>query len=90
MAGYDDLDVGGRTVVLYLGNTGVGHRFDTVLDAADALGDEALFLFIGGGARWDELDAAVGRARASTNVVLRGYVPKDDTPGGDGRAPTAR
>jgi hypothetical protein len=65
--------------VLYLGNTGVGHRFDTVLDAAGRLADEALFLFIGGGARWDELATAV-HDRGLTNVVLRGYVPKDETP----------
>jgi hypothetical protein len=77
--GYADLDVGDRTVVLYLGNTGVGHRFDTVLDAAASLADEALFLFVGGGARWTELGEAA-RARGLTNVVLQGYVPKDDTP----------
>jgi hypothetical protein len=78
-SGYDDLDVAGRTVVLYLGNTGVGHRFDTVIDAAEVLGDEALFLFVGGGARWEDLRAAV-EARGLANVVLRGYVPKDLTP----------
>lgn len=78
-AGYDELDVGDRTVVLYLGNTGVGHRFDTVLDAAERLGDDARFLFVGGGARWLELQADV-RARALTNVAFRSYVPKDDTP----------
>ncbi|MGH9276096.1 MAG: glycosyltransferase family 4 protein [Acidimicrobiales bacterium] len=77
--GYDELDVDGRTVVLYLGNTGVGHRFDTVLDAAARLGDDAVFVFIGGGARWDELTNAVDE-RGLTNVRLRGYVPKDDTP----------
>lgn len=77
--GYDELDVAGRTVVLYLGNTGVGHRFDTVLDAATRLSDDALFLFIGGGARWDELTNVVEERRL-TNVELRGYVPKDDTP----------
>jgi glycosyltransferase involved in cell wall biosynthesis len=66
--------------VLYLGNTGVGHRFDTVLDAAERLGDEALFLFVGGGGRWRELQAEVA-ARGLTNVVFRAYVPKDDTPG---------
>jgi colanic acid biosynthesis glycosyl transferase WcaI len=75
---YTDLPVEGRTVVLYLGNTGVGHRFDTVLDAAGRLRDEALFLFIGGGARWDEL-ADAARERRLTNVMFRGYVPKDDT-----------
>ncbi len=78
--GYDELDVRGRTVVLYLGNTGVGHRFDTVLDAAERLADEALFLFVGGGARWLELQAAV-TARGLANVAFRGYVPKPDTPG---------
>ncbi len=78
-AGYEGLDVGGRTVVLYLGNTGVGHRFDTVLDAAAQLADEALFVFIGGGARWGELQTTAAQ-RGLGNVVLRGYVPKDETP----------
>jgi colanic acid biosynthesis glycosyl transferase WcaI len=78
--GYTDLAVEGRTVVLYLGNTGVGHRFDTVLEAAQQLGDEVLFLFIGGGARWTELADAVDE-RGLENVVLRGYVPKHETPG---------
>lgn len=77
--GYGDLGVDGRTVVLYLGNTGVGHRFDSVLDAAARLHDEALFLFVGGGARWEDLQAAVDERRLR-NVVLRGYVPKDETP----------
>ncbi|MEO7571444.1 MAG: glycosyltransferase family 4 protein [Acidimicrobiales bacterium] len=77
--GYAELDAAGRTVVLYLGNTGVGHRFDTVLDAARALDGEALFVFMGGGARWTELEASV-RTRGVTNVAFRPYVPKDDTP----------
>jgi hypothetical protein len=78
--GYADLAVGDRTVVLYLGNTGVGHRFDTVLAAAAELADDAVFLFVGGGARWVELEEAV-RARGLTNLAFQGYVPKDDTPG---------
>ena len=77
--GYADLDVRGRAVVLYLGNTGIGHRFHTVLDAADQLRDEALFLFMGGGARWDELRAEVTR-RGLDNVVMHGYVAKEETP----------
>jgi colanic acid biosynthesis glycosyl transferase WcaI len=76
--GYDDLDVGDRTVVLYLGNTGVGHRFDTALAAAERLEADALFLFVGGGERWAALQAEV-RARGLTNVVFRSYVPKDET-----------
>lgn len=77
--GFDDLPVDGRAVVVYLGNTGVGHRFDTVLDAAAVLRDEALFLFIGGGARWDDLATAVAE-RGISNVVMRGYIPKEETP----------
>lgn len=78
-SGYDDLELAGRKVVLYLGNTGVGHRFDTVLDTADELRDDAVFLFVGGGARWSELAATVAE-RGLINVVMRGYVPKDRTP----------
>lgn len=78
--GYESLDVGDRTVVVYLGNIGVGHRFDTVVEAASRLSDEALFVFVGGGARRDELEAAV-RDRGLRNVVLQGYVPKEETPG---------
>lgn len=77
--GYEDLDLRGRPVVLYLGNAGVGHRFDTVLDAAQQLGDDAVFLFMGGGARWEDLRAEVAR-RGLENVRFHGYVPKDDTP----------
>ncbi|MEQ1787834.1 MAG: glycosyltransferase, partial [Acidimicrobiales bacterium] len=77
--GYSSLDIGGRTVVLYLGNTGVGHRFDTVLGAAEQLRDEAVFVFVGGGARWVELGASV-RASGLANVVFHPYVPKEETP----------
>jgi colanic acid biosynthesis glycosyl transferase WcaI len=75
---YADLGVGDRAVIVYLGNTGVGHRFDTVLDAAAELADEALFLFVGGGARWAELRSGVAR-RGLANVALHGYVPKEQT-----------
>ena len=51
--GYAPLRTEGRAVIVYLGNTGVGHQFDTVLDAAAELGDDALFLFVGSG--WMQL-----------------------------------
>jgi hypothetical protein len=76
--GYDSVP-DGRPVVLYLGNTGVGHRFDTVLAAAEQLGDEAAIVFVGGGARWADLAAAV-EARGLTNVSMHSYVPKEVTP----------
>lgn len=70
----------GRAVIVYLGNTGVGHRFDTVLRAAAELADEADFVFVGGGARWRDLTERVAAERLG-NVVLQGYVPKEATPG---------
>jgi glycosyltransferase involved in cell wall biosynthesis len=71
---------GGRAVVLYLGNAGSGHRFETVLDAAHTIGAEAaVFLFVGGGSAWGPLQEEVER-RGLQNVVLRGYVAKADTP----------
>ncbi len=66
--------------IVYLGNTGYGHEFDTVLDAAKELEDEPVtFLFVGGGKRWDEIKDGAD-ARNLTNVIMHGYVPKDETP----------
>ncbi len=78
--GWAELPTEGRAIVVYLGNMGVGHQFDTVVEAAARLGDDALFVFIGGGARRDDL-AALVTERGAANVVLQGYVPKDATPG---------
>lgn len=72
-------EVGGPPRVLYLGNIGVGHRFDTVVAAAAELGDAARFRFVGGGARRDELAESVAAAELG-NVELEGYVPKTGTP----------
>jgi len=51
----------GKFVVGYSGNLGRGHEFETVLAAAELLRDEPrlVFLFIGGGKRFDELRDAV-------------------------------
>ncbi len=78
-AGYDDVPAHGRSVVLYLGNTGVGHSFGTVLDAAARLEDDALFLFVGGGHRWTDLEDEV-TSSALGNIAMRSYVSKDETP----------
>jgi putative colanic acid biosynthesis glycosyltransferase WcaI len=76
----DALGLRGRFVVLYLGNTGYGHRFDTVMQAAQLLRDEPVtFLFIGGGSRWAEI-AEMAKKMGLGNVVMRGYVPKEQTP----------
>ena len=69
----------GRFIVLYLGNAGSAHEFGAVLDAAEAMRDEAVtFLFVGGGVRWAELDRQ-RRERGLGNVVLRDYIPKGET-----------
>ncbi|MEQ8839199.1 MAG: glycosyltransferase family 4 protein, partial [Lacipirellulaceae bacterium] len=48
-----------KFVVLYLGNTGYGHEFETVVQAAEQLrGDALVFLFVGGGKRWQMLEEA--------------------------------
>lgn len=78
-----------RFVVLYLGNTGYGHSFDTVLDAAEQLRAEPVtFLFIGGGSRWRDIADGAAR-RGLTNVLMRDYVPKEQTPSVMGAADCA-
>ena len=73
------LGLRGRFVVLYLGNAGTGHAFETALDAAERLRDEpVVFLFVGGGSRSGWIRAEKER-RGLDNVVLREYVPKELT-----------
>jgi glycosyltransferase involved in cell wall biosynthesis len=83
-----ELPTADRAVVVYMGNLGVGHRFDTVADAAERLGDEVLFLFVGGGARRDELARLVAD-RGLANVVLEDYVPRTAVGGVMARADAA-
>jgi colanic acid biosynthesis glycosyl transferase WcaI len=82
--GFEEPALAGRFVVAYLGNTGTGHRFDAVVEAAGRLDDgRTAFLFVGGGVRWPELEtaaAALGPAHRNP-LVLHGYVDKQDTPG---------
>jgi glycosyltransferase involved in cell wall biosynthesis len=68
-----------KFVVLYLGNTGVGHPFETVVEAAKRLKERGVvFLFVGGGKRWKWLEDA--RAREGLdNLILHGYVQKELT-----------
>jgi glycosyltransferase involved in cell wall biosynthesis len=74
------LDLEGQFVVLYLGNAGFGHRFETVLEAATSLQqDPVTFLFVGGGKKWPELKARKEELRLD-NFYLHPYVPKELTP----------
>ena len=66
-----------------------GHRFDTVLAAAERLADDALFLFVGGGERWAALRGRGGGARAVERRVPQLRAQGGDA-GGDGRRRTSR
>ncbi|MCC7350825.1 MAG: glycosyltransferase family 4 protein [Phycisphaerales bacterium] len=70
----------GKFIVLYLGNAGFGHRFDTIIQAARRLRDrEVVFLFVGGGKAWDGLKE-IRQREGLENFVLHGYVQqKQDT-----------
>ena len=71
---------GQRLTVLYLGNAGYGHEFETMLRAAELLRDDAVtFRFIGGGAKRDWL-ADEQRRRNLPNITFEDYVPKEQTP----------
>ncbi len=69
----------GKFVVLYSGNMGRGHDFETLLAAAEKLAGskEIVFLFIGEGARRGEVEAAASRL---PNVRLLPYQPRENLP----------
>ncbi|MCC6908762.1 MAG: glycosyltransferase family 4 protein [Phycisphaerales bacterium] len=76
----EGLGLSDQFVVLYLGNTGYGHQFETVLDAAEQLRDEKVtFFFVGGGSRWDDIRRDAEK-RGLSNVLMHDYVPKEETP----------
>jgi glycosyltransferase involved in cell wall biosynthesis len=70
---------GDPLVVLYSGNLGLAHEFDTLLDAAARAQQEAIpvrFVFQGGGPRMREVREGVDR-RGLANVEIRGYAPRE-------------
>lgn len=86
--GYADARLVGRFVVAYLGNLGYGHPVDAAVDAAARLAgsdntadDDVAWLFLGGGARWEELRGKAEVAEVGDRVVQQGYVPKEATAG---------
>jgi glycosyltransferase involved in cell wall biosynthesis len=67
-------------VILYLGNAGFGHRFETIIEAAKRLEDVPVaFLFIGGGEKWAWIEQAKN-ANNLRNIHLFPYIPKELTP----------
>jgi colanic acid biosynthesis glycosyl transferase WcaI len=82
-SGYDDDALAGRFVVLYTGNLGFGHRVEPVVAAAAALPADAgiAWLFIGGGARWDQLGDLAATAGVADRILRRAYVPREEVAG---------
>lgn len=68
----------GRFVVLYSGNMGLAHEFDTLLDAAARLAHDPVvrFAFVGDGPRRKEIETGA-RARGLTNVEFHPYVARE-------------
>ncbi len=83
-SGYTEPPLAARSVVAYTGNTGTGHRFDAVVAAAGRIDPERdALLFVGGGVRWGELEAAhaaLSQGRGAP-IVLRGYLDRSAMPG---------
>jgi len=71
----------GKIIVLYSGNLGLAHDFETLVEAADRLRDkeELLFLFIGEGGKKAQLMAMV-KERGLTNVRFLPHVPYEHLP----------
>jgi len=63
----------GKLVFLYSGNMGRGHDLETLLAAARVMRDEAVFLFIGDGARRPVVEAA---ARECPSIRVLPYQPR--------------
>ncbi len=72
-----------KLVFLYSGNLGIGHPIAAILEAAHRLRDElpeAMFVFIGGGVRKAEVEAAISQQRAAApnrrpNIMSLPYQP---------------
>ena len=78
--GVDKLNLSDQFIVLYMGNMGFGHDFETVLDAAERLkNDPVTFLFIGGGKRQAEVSEAA-KTRRLNNVLIHPYLPWNEVP----------
>jgi glycosyltransferase involved in cell wall biosynthesis len=69
----------GEFLVMYSGNFGIGHDARTIIDAMVLLRDDpgVRFVFVGGGKRRAEVEAAV-RTHCLSHVVLEPYAPRED------------
>lgn len=72
-----------RFVMLYSGNLGVGHEFETFLlgvQRALSAGVDVVVVFIGGGVRLPEVRASVSALGLSDRVIFKSFVPADILP----------
>ncbi|MHB9073535.1 MAG: glycosyltransferase family 4 protein [Desulfobaccales bacterium] len=65
-------------VVMYSGNMGLGHRFETILEAARSLApdDKVHFVFIGDGARKSQIEA-FRHTHNLKNIIMLPYQPRE-------------
>ncbi|MBK4730632.1 glycosyltransferase family 4 protein [Oxynema sp. CENA135] len=70
-------DLYNKFVVMYSGNMGLPHKFETILEVAKNLEkyDKIVFVFIGTGARRSEVEKAI--AAGTDNIQLLDYQPQD-------------
>jgi glycosyltransferase involved in cell wall biosynthesis len=73
-----EVGLDGRFVVAYIGNAGIVHDFDAVLEAMDALRDDPRvhFLFVGDGPQRPRIERFAAD-RGLANVTFRGYLPRE-------------
>jgi glycosyltransferase involved in cell wall biosynthesis len=73
-----ELGLDDKFVVMYSGNLGLAHRFEEVIDAAEALKgrSDIVFLFVGDGPRLKEVKAAA-ETKALPNVRFMDYFPRE-------------
>ena len=71
------LDLASRLCVLHVGNTGYGHSFETIAEAAEVLREDPVaFVFVGGGTRWSWLETAKRDRRLAHWHLIR-YLAED-------------
>jgi colanic acid biosynthesis glycosyl transferase WcaI len=74
-----EIGLGGDDLaVMYSGNMGQSHRFETILEAAGALApdDKVRFVFIGDGAKKPQIDA-FRQAHHLKNIMMLPYQPRE-------------
>ena len=73
----DQHGLDGHFIVLYMGNAGHAHRFDTVIAAAKRLHERRVtFLFIGDGVQRQRIEATAA-AQGLSNIRFLGHVPEE-------------